>query len=271
MKSLKSYILLVCTWVLILGVVVYLLHLWFRQGQVPRVELLSLLFVLLVIVSAIPLAGRLRIGNWFDFRKRMDNLGDEVSEVKSMLANIQLQQQFNISVLDEKAARAFAEAIPTSKAERLLRGGTAAKTGSQEEDEFFSDKMSETDRMRFWFVSAANEALAETDPVVRILYAAKIKQEEREPTGEAIYLDKEFVSIVEELQNDWTGIGKESGKATEKTREYLASIRTLIRVRYEVEEGRTDPPSLEDGVPLLVDAYKAAAYLTGYISSGFCV
>jgi len=75
MKLSKSYILLVCTWLLFFGLTIYLR---FIKGLDPSIALL----ILLVIVALIPLAERLKIGDWFDFTRKVEGLSKEVSSIK---------------------------------------------------------------------------------------------------------------------------------------------------------------------------------------------
>ena len=58
-----GYALLVGTWLLLLAII---LHLWLVQDMEPSIWLL----VLLAAISFVPLAARLKIGNWIDFTRQ---------------------------------------------------------------------------------------------------------------------------------------------------------------------------------------------------------
>lgn len=270
-KSLKSYILLVCTWLLIVGSIVYL---WLVHGQEPRIAL----WVVLAIIALIPLAERLKVGNWFDFTRKVDSLSKEVSstqrevrEIKNVLiSNIQGQQQFNISLANKEAAQAFAELIPL-KPKVQYPPSSIQKEGLVGEDTFFSEKMSPTDRQRFLFIDAADQVIARATPLMHILYAAKIaKQEHRTPNWKQIP-DKNMISITEELQHNWSDVLPMDSDETNKFKQYLESIKTLIKLREDVYEMDIEPPSPQEGGNLIQDASYAAAYFAGYIAAGFSV
>ena len=263
MKLSKPYILLVCTWLLFLGLIIYLR---FIKGLEPPTALL----ILLAIVALIPLAERLKIGDWFDFTRKVEGLGKEVSstkkelrEIRNMLTvNIRGQQQFNISLQNEEAARAFAESMSLTTEAQYPPSSTR-----EDEDAFFSKKMSPIDRQRFSFTKVADRAIASAGPILEILYSARLlKQQKDVSPRKKQFLGKDLLSIIEELQTDWSDtidVGKDNAP------KYLESIKTLIKVRHDVAETTIDPPSVEEGRRLLRDAGYAIGYFSGMISAGF--
>lgn len=263
MKLPKPYILLVCTWLLFLGLIIYLR---FIKGLEPPTALL----ILLVIVALIPLAERLKIGDWFDFTRKVEGLGKEVSstkkelsEIRNMLTvNIRGQQQFNISLQNEETARAFAESM-SLKSEAQYPPSTT----QEDEDAFFSEKTSPADKQRFFFIKVADEAIASAKPILDVLYDARLTKQQKDVSPrKKQFLGKDLLSIIEELQTDWSDtfdVGKD------KAPKYLESIRTLIKVRHDVAETTIDPPSVEEGRRLLRDASYAIGYFSGMISAGF--
>ncbi len=78
------YVLFVATWVLL---VVIVIHLWLIRGGDPPVPLLAIL----VVISLIPLAARLKIGNWLDFTKKLDRLDTEVTSTKEQIRQVSSQ------------------------------------------------------------------------------------------------------------------------------------------------------------------------------------
>jgi hypothetical protein len=265
-----SYILLICTWLLVAVSIVYF---WVKNGSEPPVAL----WVVLGIIALIPLAERLKIGDWIDFTRKMGKLNKEIADTQkevrevnnrlnTWMASVQSQQQFNIGLQGEEAARVLADYI--SSARKVSYPPSLEEITSSDEDEFFSKKMSPTDKQRFYFVETADKAIAQADPIIRIFYFAKVaKQEHKTPDAEQI-LDKEMTAVLQELQDDWKHI---FAIASDKVERYLESIKTLIRFREEVYEGKREPPSTEEGQKLIQDAYDAIGYFSGMISAGYAV
>lgn len=265
LRLLKSYSLLVCTWLFIVGLIVFL---WVIHGLNPPVALL----ILLVIVALIPLAERLKIGDWLDFTRKVDNLSKEVSSTKTevreirdvVFSNIQRQQQFNVSLANEKAAQAFAAAFVVREPED--QPSSIQKEGLVDEDTFFSEKMSSTDRQRFFFIEAADPLIAQATPLMQILYYAGLaKQEQKIPETEQV-LGKDMISLLEELQRDWDNMYASNVSTSQQ---YLEHIRTLIKLREDVNEANVEPPPVEEGEKILKEARIARWYFAGFISSLF--
>jgi len=266
-KLLKSDILLVCTWLFLLGLVIYF-------GPIKGLEPPTVPLVLLVIIVLIPLAERLKIGNWFDFTRKVENLGKEVSstqeEVRGLhsllsasLMNIQGQQQFNISLPSEKVARGFAESMSRTR----YPNGSVKMIDSVGEDAFFSGKVSPTDRRRFTIMNAAQLAIASARPVVMILYDAKLAKQEHKIRDLPASCDKDIVSIIEDLQRDWGNTFGTPRDTTTKVQEHLESIKTLSRLYEDLDKKNTEPPPIEEWSKLIAAGNEAAGYLAGYTSS----
>jgi len=269
-----SYILLVFTWVFI---VVSLVYFWLRHGLEPPVAL----WVALVIVALIPLAERLKIGNWFDFTKKVENLGKEISSTQkevhqvssrlnAFIANVQSQQQFNVGLYTKQAAKAFAEA--TSSAHKVSYPPVLEEIRSVGEDSFFSEKMSLIDRNRFFFVSAVDEALASVTPLIRTLYAAVIAVREKKlANAESVY-SKTIISLLEELPDYIKELSTVAGGEPDdiifdKLQKYSRDIKTVIELRENVRKRSSEPPPVEDGRKLIGEVKEAEAYLEGVIST----
>ena len=264
--SLKSYLLLVCTWLLIAGLIV---SLWLIHGLNPPIALL----ILLVIVALIPLAERLKIGDWFDFTRKVDNLGKELSSTKTevreiknvVMSNIQRQQQFNISLANEKVAQAFAAEFVVREPEEQHLPSSIQKEGLVGEDTFFSEKMSSTDRQRFFFIDAADQLIAQATPLMQILYFASLaKQEQKRPEAKQV-LGKDMISLLEELQRDWDDVYASNVSTCQQ---YLEYIKTLIKLREDVSETNVEPPPVGEGAKIMKDAKYAITYFSGFISMG---
>ena len=80
-KTLIRYALLLFTWLAVLAAIVYF---WIVDVSSPRVWL----WIILAALSVIPLADRLKVGSWFDFRKKGKNSDEENSEPQERITNI---------------------------------------------------------------------------------------------------------------------------------------------------------------------------------------
>lgn len=267
LRLLKSYSLLACTWLFIAGLIVFL---WTMHGLNPPIALL----ILLVIVALIPLAERLKIGDWFDFTRKVDNLNkrvsstqEEVREIKDVvMSNIQRQQQFNISLANENAAQAFAAEFVRSEPKVQYEPSSIQKEGLVGEDTFFSEKMSSTDRQRFFFIDAADKLIAKATPLMQILYVASLaKREQKRPEAKQV-LRKDMISLLEELQVDWDNV---YAYKTSRNQRRLECIKTLIKLREDVYAGNVEPPPIEEGEKILRDASHAIGLFHGFIAGGF--
>lgn len=256
LRLLKSYSLLVCTWLFIAGLIVFL---WVIHGLNPPIALL----ILLVIVALIPLAERLKIGDWFDFTRKVDNLSkkvsstqEEVREIKNVVmsvkSNIQGQQQVNISLVSEKGGQDFAERMVRKPEEQHLPS-SIQKEGLVGEDTFF-------------FIYAADQLIAQATPLMRILYASMLtKQKHKEPETEQI-LGKDMISLLEELQRDWHDISTTRASRFQQSLEY---IKTLIKLREDVSKTNVEPPPVGEREMILKEAMIATGYFNGFIAAGF--
>lgn len=274
LRKVYPYVLLACTWIFLL---VSLVFLWIRHGLAPPIAL----WFLLAAIALIPLAQRLKVGSWFDFTGKVDNLSKEVSstqkevqEVRSRLdvfiSNVQSQQLTNIALPTEEAARAFVESMLSAQKARHLVVPRTKKISSAGEDTFFSEKMSPTDRQRFFFVSAADEAVASADPMIRTFYAGMILRDEKKLAPADQAYGKTLVAVIEELPTYIkktferpNGAIDEVGNALLR---YLQSVRTLIERVDNVQKESVEPPSVEEGRELVRGVQEAVAYFSGVMS-----
>ncbi len=247
---------------MIAGSIVYI---WVRNGIEPPIPL----WLILVGVALIPLAERLKIGGWFDFTKKVENLGKEVSstqrevdqlssQLSAFMANVQGQQQFNIALQGREAAEAFAKSIP-------LTHGLSYPPSGEAESSF--EKEGSIDWEKLFFISVADEALASVRPLIRILYATMIaKQEKRLASAEAVY-SKTVVSMIEELPPYIEDVFGPPGYMTDTIQQYLRTIRTLVELRENVSKGSTKPPSVEEGQKLIEGVNRSVGYFEAILST----
>ncbi|MFC2032392.1 hypothetical protein ACFLUS_03385 [Chloroflexota bacterium] len=107
------YCLLVITWILLLTANIYL---WIRDDINPNIWL----WIILAALSVIPLADRLKVGSWFDFRKKGKDNDKEINELQERITNI---GNINVQLQSQEAARAFAESMFSESVPNL--SGTA--------------------------------------------------------------------------------------------------------------------------------------------------
>ena len=139
------YGLLVITWIILLTANIYL---WIRDDTNPNIWL----WIILAVLSVIPLADRLKVGSWFDFRKKGKDNGKEINELQERITNI---GNINVQLQSQEAAQAFAERlIPYSQPEKL----TEAEQLTQENKELIT------------FIYNADQAIASLLPLLRVLY-----------------------------------------------------------------------------------------------------
>ena len=93
MKIALSYALLVATWIVIVAIIVYL---WVAKALEPPFWS----FIILLAIAVVPLAARVRIGHWFDFTRKVEQLTQDVNSNKkdiqqlgTQLTNISSQLQ----------------------------------------------------------------------------------------------------------------------------------------------------------------------------------
>ncbi len=265
------YILLAVTWCVLLASIIYLLV---TDGSQPHI----ILWIVLAVLSLIPLAERLKISNWFEFNKKVDNINKGISSTQKEIArinnqlnayftNVQRQQQFNIALSSEEAARGFAESMYTKSKMEYPTMGIAGLMSKTEDtilpviDDIISDSM-----QRHFFISAADAAIASIFPLLQILYSTVIaKQNDKLASYEEI--SKDILSIIEEINKHAPDVYKFED-SDKKFKELLDPVKKLVLLRRDVHENKKTPPSIEDGRELLKDVSMATGYFMGMISTG---
>jgi len=255
------YVLLTLTWIIILSVNIYLLV---RDDTTPIIWL----WVILAGLSVIPIAGRLKIGNWLDFNKTAkhdESKYPQKSEERVRISNI------NILVPSEEAAQAF------------VRSKQLKSLTDYQEDErigIIPEETEETEKPtipvikavkakeinRLYFLSAANETIAGVLPLLHTIYSTIIaKRYDRLAKYED--LSKDILSMIEEI-TQYAPEVYTFEDSDRKFREYLAPVKQLITLRNDVENKRADPPPVEAGRELLSEVRMTAGFLLGMVSTG---
>jgi hypothetical protein len=255
------YALLVLTWVIILSVNLYLLV---RADTTPIVWL----WVILAGLAIIPIAQRLKIGNWLDFSKKAKDKQSEPphkSEERIRISN------FNIVIPSEEAAQAF---VKSKKLKYLVDYEEDERIGIIPEESEGTEKPTipvikavkakEIDRL--YFLSAANEAIAGVLPLLQTIYSTIIaKRYDR--LMEHKDLSKDILSMIEDIVQYAPEIYTFEDSDS-KFRHHMAPVKQLIELRNDVEEKKADPPPIELGRKLLSEVRMTTGFLLGMVSTG---
>ena len=259
-----GYVLLTVTWLFVLT---YILYPWIKFGAEPPFWL----WIILIALAVVPLANRLRLGNWLDFSRKVESLEKDVSSIKSDiveihnrmdLTNVQSQQQFNISLLTEKAAKAFASHF--AQPARLLNRPIVFEK-EDDSDYCVIESISPTDTRRFNFIQAADEALNHTEPLIYILYSLVLtKRDKKSPEAEALF-SKTPPEVVQELQDESVGMAKTIWSGSADIKNSLRTIANLYKLREDVVAMSTEPPSQSKEKEILSEAARAVGYFSGVL------
>lgn len=247
-----KYTLIGLTWILILCANVYL---WIKDDTNPNVWL----WIILAVLSVIPLAGRLKIGSWFDFRKRDNNVGQEMATTQERITNI---GNLNIQLQGEEAARAFVERlIPYSEPERL--------------DE--TEELTKADKEAITFIYNVDKAIASLLPLLRVLYiiitsalsGLKLGSQEWKEKSFPI-LDKDILFLMQEIKEHAPKVFtfKDSEK---KFVELFEPVEKLIKLRSAIDEKDAKPPTEEEAKALVEKVYYAGGFLSGMFAVGMSI
>lgn len=263
----KSYILLVSTWAITLAMTILL---WLQHNLAPPAWIVGAL----VGIAVIPLAQRLKIGNWFEFNRKIGKLEKQYTSVQqdvervknqfnAFITGTQSQQQINLSLLTAEAARAFAQNISIE---------TKGKYPPITED------ISKREKNILDFIYNADNALEALKPLLRILYALIITKR-----GKALsttldvsiikdekILTKDTSALVEEIKEHFADVFPESA-ARRKPESLFKPVIELIDLRKRVDEDETKMSPIEDCKKLVKQVWGTHYYILGMISAGFVV
>ena len=243
------YCLLVITWLLVLAANIYL---WIRDDTNPNIWL----WIILAVLSLIPLTGRLKIGSWFDYRKRVNGVDQEMPTTQERITNI---GNLNIQLQGEEAARAFAERlIPYSEPEKLTE----------------AEELTKEDKEAITFIYNADKALAIVEPLVKVLHVTVLGELEKQVVGSEEWnktaskvSDMSLLSMIAELKvNAHKVFNFKDGE--KKFRALFEPIESLIRMREDIDKTDAKPPSREEAINLVGKVIYASGFLTGMFTAG---
>lgn len=259
-----AYVLLVATWLVLLAIT---LHLWVVRTEQPPIPIIALL----AAVSLVPLAGRLRIGNWFDFTKKVDRLSTEVdaakenmSQLSAQLTNLsasfdsamvttQAQQQIVASLPDPKTAKAFARAL-TPRPEKLYPPSGARDA-------------SRKSRNVVYFLWAADEVIAWARPSLQAYYVFVIRILDGSSILKSPQVHQPAERIIQEIRRICTEAKRSAPVLRDEALPHLDALAGLIDLRHSVASGEEAPPSIKEGRVILSNAAKAAAFFAGAVGA----
>jgi len=237
----RRYILLALTWCLVLASIIYF---WVTDGTPPHV----VLWAILAVISLIPIAERLKIGNWLEFRKKPDSGDKGILTEQERMVNI---GYLNLELTSEETARAFAKSlVPESK-----------------------EELTEENKQLIEFIYNSDQAIASILPLLRIWYVAievKVKNKPAIPKELVKVMDIDTLSLVKEVKANAAKIltFKDSDKELE---ELLTPAERLIMLREAIDENTASPPAVEEAKKLVRDVYKATNFLAGAVSQAMVI
>lgn len=248
----RRYILLALTWCLVSASIIYL---WVTDGTPPHVAL----WAILVVISLIPIAGRLKIGNWFEFRKKPDSEDKGILTEQERIVNI---GNLNIELSNEDAARAFAERIlPESKGEQFP----------------LTETLTEEDKEVITFIYNADKAMASLLPLLRIMYLNMLIEIEKIPAQPKKLADRmsnivnmDTLSLITEFKKNAPKILKFKD-SRKQFKELLEPVETLLKLRKAIDDGKASPPPEEEAKKLVKKVHYASGFLSGIVSQGLAI
>lgn len=263
----KSYILLVSTWAITLAMTILL---WLQHNLAPPAWIVGAL----VGIAVIPLAQRLKIGNWFEFNRKIGKLEEQYTSVQqdvervknqfnAFITGTQSQQQINLSLLTAEAARAFAQNISIETKDKYPP---------------ITEDISKREKNILAFIYNADNALEALKPLLRILYALIItKRGKALSTTLAVsiikdekVLIKDTSALAEEVKEHFADVLPESA-ARRKPESLFKPVIELIDLRKRVDEDETKMSPIKDCKKLVKQVWDTHYYILGMISAGFVV
>lgn len=262
-----GYVLLIITWLFVLS---YMVYPWIKFGSDPA----PWLWVILIALAIVSFANRLKIGNWFDFSRKVKNLKEDISSIKSDivkinnrmdLSNVQNQQQINVSLASEEAAKAFASRF-AQRPRLQTKAANFMKVGRK--GYCVVEGMDPADVKRFNFLQAVENMINSVEPLIYILYALTIaKREKKSPEAKSVF-SKPLPEVIHELQDENAGLVKIiPNDVAAKLKHILQTITNLYTLWEDIIEMNTELPDESKRTEILREADQATGYLSGLITA----
>lgn len=263
MKTVLSYAFLLATWIFVATIIIYL---WVAKALEPPFWS----FIILLAIAVVPLASRLRIGNWLDFTKKVSELkqdvetnkesikqfGAQLTTMSNQLHNVMLtrqaQHQIIANLTDPETAKAFAQSFAASP--ELLYPPPAAESAKGE------------DKNVVYFLWAADDVISSAKYSLMAYYAFVVRVLE----GKSAIKDKRVHQPLKLLIQEIRRICEDDRPAPIPQKElpqYLDALEKLIDLRDSVARGKQKPPTIKEGQEVLSKAAYAASYIGGSVST----
>jgi len=236
-----------------LAVLAAIVYFWIVDGSSPSVWL----WIIIAALSVIPLADRLKVGNWFDFRKKGIDNDKAINQLQERVTNI---GNINVQLQSQEAARAFAESmfskpVPTSELDT-------------------AGKFTEEHKELITFIYNADKALAIVQPLVEVLCVTVsgelekqvVGSEEWDKTASKVMYMSLLLMIAELKVNAHKVFNFKDGE--KKFKALLEPIESLIRIREDIDKTGAKPPSREEAINLVGKVIYASGFLTGMFTAG---
>ena len=181
------------TWVTVLSSTIYF---WVLRGIEPP----WINWIILAIISFIPFAEKLKIGDFIEISKKVSGLQKEIDQINQSIANLQIQQMINVSIQGEKEAAAFADSILSRvKDYTNLTDSKPAELGKAD---LKLNVTTSDDDARTLFITVCDELTLRLTPLMQILYYARTwKMKKTKPAWSDI-LVVSLLDLVKELKKD---------------------------------------------------------------------
>jgi len=256
------YALLIGTWLIILAVIIYS---WVIDNQQPSVPLL----ILLAAISVIPLASRLRIGNWFDFTRKLESLEGDVSEAKHEILNLNTQitslnSIVHTSIMSKQAQSQLIANLPNPETARAFAESMVPPPDTLYPPHSISEAEPKQDNV-IYFLWSADEIIAQAGSSLSSYYGFIFTVIERRYFHKSEDAHASLEIIIQKMKNLCTQDLHRVPLLQKESMPYLDALQRLIELRRSVASGESEPPTIEEGQKILSDASTAAWFFTGTV------
>ena len=264
MKTVLRYSLLVATWIFTLVVII---RLSLAKSLYPPTWIIALLFVM----SVIPLAARLKIGNWFDFTKRIEKLNTNVNTmnerihdltsqvstlttvVRTSIINKQSQQQIVMQPSFAEELAKFFQSVPLQQ--QATYSPSSAQGGKQEDLE------------KIYFLSLVDGVIAEANWPFRLCYAYCVRLFENRSVKPDEVIEPPLTSIIEKLKPYLPRLQPAIPDLRYTLLQQIDFLALLLVLQQDVANGKSPVPSTDVGIKLIYDSRRTIAIAVAIVGS----
>lgn len=259
---LLRYALLTSTWLIVLAVII---HAWVTDNQQPSIPIL----LLLAAISIVPLAARLRIGNWFDFTRKLENLEGDVSSAKQDIGNLSTQitslgSIVHTSIMSKQAQSQLIANLPNPQTARAFAEAMAPPSDTLYPPPSISETKPKQDNVMY-FLWAADKIIAQARFSLSSYYGFIFTIIQRRYFSESEDARASLEIVIQKMKNLCTQDLHAVPLLRKESMPYLDALQRLIELRRSVASGESDPPTIEEGREILSDASRAAWFFAGTV------